>query len=314
MRSPTPERIRRAPPKRSRMDSSEGTSPAAAHDQEKSGKESKAVSDSNDVDLGVLLASLPQESLLPLLTSLIQAQPSLKQLVLSLMPRPTLEHALNALNQAAAKLKHAYPYSNSSPPVASTSFGFGGGGPRLSSSMSSTSSSHSHPQSQMGGSMRDSYVLSRIRPHLSEFMSTVMSYLPFFILSQPTPSTGQSLAAHREKVHPNETFRYLSHLTSTILSLQPLSQQSLAKDLFPRILQEWFAWVDRIDEYVNKEGGMFSSVVVEGWDQDLESLSNRATSGNGFERIREVRDKWRSKAGWLVRHMPQQLMMEEEEL
>ncbi|KAF9270142.1 hypothetical protein L218DRAFT_982778 [Marasmius fiardii PR-910] len=290
-RSPTPERPKRAAPKRAR------TSPSADSITkfEKSPKDSKSRTDgaNEDVDVGMLLASLPPQSLLPILTSLVDQQPSLKPVVLSLIPRPTLETAVQALEASAKKLREAYPYSNQTtfPPSSSAvGFGFGFG------------SGFNHPPNQQPGGMRDSYILSRLRPHITEFVNATTSYLPYFSLS--SSSSGSSIqqshsAFHRDKTLPAETFRFLYNLTSHIISQPSLTQSSLVPHLLQRLSSEWIAWVDRVDVIVNQEGGMFGRETVEIWERGLEELATRADTKICGEVFRNVREQWIAKVGWL---------------
>ncbi|KAK2461984.1 hypothetical protein APHAL10511_006447 [Amanita phalloides] len=302
-RSPTPERPKRSAPKRLRL---AHTNSPSKGDQD--GKGSKA-SDSDDIDVGVLLASLPSQSLLPLLNALLKAQPSLKSTILPLIPRPTLETAIQALAQLAKKLRDAYPYSNAAPlsQTTSTNFGFG----RHSVSLNQSNLQHTN------SGMRDSYVLSRLRPHISEFTSACFSYLPYFSYvstsvisasqsasnSQPQQSHTTTLQIlHKDKSHPTETFIFLSALTNHVMTQPPLTQTLLMPTLFPRLLEEWNAWVDRVDEVVNRQGGMFGRDMVESWERELDVYAER----KGFEgasMMRSVRDKWVQRVGWLVGRM-----------
>ncbi|KAL0578731.1 hypothetical protein V5O48_003287 [Marasmius crinis-equi] len=270
-RSPTPERPKRAAPKRARVSPSADSIPKF----DKSAKEAKCRNDSTgeDVDVGMLLASLPPQSLLPILTSLIEQQPSLKPVVLSLIPRPTLESAIQALEASAKKLRDAYPYSNNAPfaqtnPSIGFGFGFGGG----------FNNPPAH-QAQQAGGMRDSYILSRLRPHISEFVNATTSYLPYFSLlsTQTGTSVQQSHSSlHRDKTQPTETFTFLYTLTSQIVSQPNLTQTSLVPHLLQRLSDEWTAWVDRVDVIVNQQGGMFGRETVESWERGLDELATRA--------------------------------------
>ncbi|KAG0708785.1 hypothetical protein DFH29DRAFT_993659 [Suillus ampliporus] len=313
-RSPTPERLKRAAPKRAKVTS-------AVHlKDDKGGKENSSVSSDNDVDVGLLLASLPQQSLLPLLNSMINAQPSLKSLILPLIPRPTLDTAIQALEQSARKLREAYPYSNPSSftPGASstTSFGFGSGATSYRTPLGGLPSGFTRfgQQSQAGpsdGGMRESYILSRLRPAIHEFVSACMSYVPYFSYASPSlplhvdsGASPQSLSAalqlqHKDRSHPSETFLFLSALSSHILSQPSLAQSSLAPLLLPRLIQEWRAWIDRIDEVVNQQGGMFGVDTVRSWEKGLDEFAE-AKGPEGWQDMRKVRDQWVAKVGWLV--------------
>ena len=276
-------------------------------------------------------ASLPPQSLLPLLNALVSHQPSLKPLVLSLIPRPSLETAIQALAQCAKKLRDAYPYSNSTHNALPTSLGFGFGSSFNSrqSSLGSSPIGFGRPSptpqpsgfstpsgSDSNGGMREEYIVSRLRPHINEFVSACLAYLPYFsYLPAPTShpiSLSQSvtpnapLPQHKERPHPTETFQFLSALTTHVLQQPPLAQASLAPALLPRLLAEWRAWIDRVDEIVNKEGGMFGGETVRTWERDLDTFAE--AKGHGLEAFKEVRDRWVGKVGWLVGRMLQPMM------
>lgn len=261
------------------------------------------------------VASLPPQSLLPLLTSLLNAQPALKSIILPLIPRPTLETAIQALAQSAKKLRDAYPYSNIS--------AFSQSGPSTSFGVGRTSNQPTFPNPHHGnGGMRDSYIVSRLRPHISEFVSACMSYLPYFSHIPVSPTTGashsnsssQSHSAtlqvlHKDKFHPSETFIFLSAVTNHLLSQPVLTQSSLAPLLLPRLSEEWIAWVDRVDEVVNRQGGMFGSETVRSWERGLdEFVDNKGPEAAAV--LRAVRDRWVTKVGWLVGRIVQHPMDE----
>jgi hypothetical protein len=79
----------------------------------------------------------------------------------------------------------------------------------------------------------------------------------------------------------------------------------MAQLLLPRLVGEWHSWVDNIDTIVNKEGRMFGSETVRGWERVLDELAGtRAVEISTA--MRPVRDKWVAKVGWLLgRHAPQ---------
>jgi hypothetical protein len=56
------------------------------------------------------LALLPQTSLLPILSSLLQLHPSLKPDLLKLIPTPSISTALDSLRAAESKVKEAVPF------------------------------------------------------------------------------------------------------------------------------------------------------------------------------------------------------------
>lgn len=173
--------------------------------------------------------------------------------------------------------------------------------------------------------MRDSYILSRLRPFITEFVAVCFSYLPYFT-SVPAPASSfqsssthqhqhseshsttlQSL--HKDKSPPSETFIFLSAVTNHIYSQPLLTQASLAPLLAPRLTEEWKNWIGKVDEVVNRQGGMFGSETVRTWERTLDDLAD----GKGLEAanmMRGIRDLWISKVGWLTGRTAHQRMDE----
>ncbi|KAG8957367.1 hypothetical protein FRC00_004076 [Tulasnella sp. 408] len=275
----------------------------------------------DDVDVGSLLASLPSSSHLPLLTALINERPELKQVVLSLIPRPTLDTAVQAINAGAKKLRDAYPYSVPAPTwPGSLGFGFG----------SSTAS-----QPAPSNPMRDSYVRTRLRQPVKEFSKLLLSYMSYFSSTPaeqppstpgPSNSAGSVQPSQRQPavpLHPTETFTFLQNVTSHVLRMPPLTIAELTRPadnvVFPRLVAEWSAWVTQIDRDVNHMGKMHRDEVVKGWERGLDELveveeqmlrslqqhqqsSNGEGSSNGNVSIgmRGIRDRWVQQVGWMI--------------
>ena len=151
--------------------------------------------------------------------------------------------------------------------------------------------------------MREEYVLSRLRPHITDFVTTVFSYMPYFSYeSEQTSSEGSSAGKERMEIHPSETFGYLSAVTTHFLNQPPLCQSSLAPLLIPRLLQEWRAWVDRVDAFL-KQGNMIRSSLAENWAETLDGYSEVKITGVDTEvemGLRDIRDRWVTVAGWLI--------------
>ncbi|EED79364.1 hypothetical kinase [Postia placenta Mad-698-R] len=64
------------------------------------------------------------------------------------------------------------------------------------------------------------------------------------------------------------------------------------------ILHRWKAWVDRVDQVVNLEGGMFGSETVRTWESGLDDYAQAKWEGS--EVMRQMRDHWVAKVGWLA--------------
>ncbi|CED85063.1 hypothetical protein [Phaffia rhodozyma] len=137
------------PLKKSRVNAADEEEPKSTQTKQRGSETNTA----EDVDLGVLLALLPPASLLPILTSLIQQNPSLKSNVLALLPSPSLPTALEALRIAEQNVMSSIP------------FGW----------------------SKAGGNVSEIYVLGRVKGSVGEVATLIRSHLPFFT-TQPTPS------------------------------------------------------------------------------------------------------------------------------
>jgi hypothetical protein len=254
------------------------------------------------------VASLPPNALLPILNSLISSHPEIKRVVIPLIPRPTLDTAVQAIAASAKKLRDAYPYSNTSASSTTTTFGFGSlQRPSLFADMGSRSSTSVTPTQ----GMRDDYILSRLAPHISVFVTTCMTYVPYFSLDAVAPGQeGHTVTStHIEakgKAHPNETFQVLMVITNHFISQPPLARRSLSEQLLSRLVKEWMAWIDRLDVVVNQEAGMFGQETVRNWERVLDEYSQ--SGGPGLEVFRSIRDRWISTVGWLV---GRQLMMQQ---
>lgn len=258
-------------------------------------------SEMEDVDVGVLLASVPQSSLLPLLNALINDNPSLKPKVISLMPRPSIGAVTSALTAAYQKVQGAYPYSTSGgstfggsgfvssfQPTPAGSFGFGLG-------FGSVSSSHTTGSQQP----RDSYARARLRQPLADFITTVLSYLPYFSLT-PATSASSASASSKQQPHAGETFTFLHQAAHYALQLLPLfggptPPPSNLVDLINRLHTELAAWSQAVGDHVNKNGGMFGSEMVQAWSRGLDELAQ--LGGEQWERLR---NDWVQHSGWLI--------------
>lgn len=127
-------------------------------------------------------------------------------------------------------------------------------------------------------------------------------------MSQRQSHAAALQSQHKDRSHPTETFLFLSSLTSHILSQPPLTQSALVPQILPRLTEEWKAWVDRVDQVVNLEGGMFGSETVRTWESGLDDYAQAKWEGS--EVMRQMRDHWVAKVGWLVGRQPVQPMEE----
>lgn len=70
--------------------------------------------------------------------------------------------------------------------------------------------------------------------------------------------------------------------------------------LFPKVSQEWNAWIDRLDVEVNQNGGMFSGEAVKEWERSLDELVKEGPVPGQTGNMQPIRDKWIEKVGWMV--------------
>ncbi|KZP01023.1 hypothetical protein CALVIDRAFT_595149 [Calocera viscosa TUFC12733] len=216
------------------------------------------------------------------------------------MPRPSITSVTAALNAAYQKVQAAYPYSSTAPtfggfafgtpfqPTPVGSFGFGQG-----FGSASSSSAAGSPQP------RDSFARARLRQPLADFITTVLSYLPYFSLT-PATSASSASASSKQQPHAGETFTYLHQAVQYALQLLPLFAAPTPPptnlvDLINRLHTELAAWSRAVDEHVNRKGGMFGSDMVQIWSRGLDELAQL-----GGEQWGRLRDDWVQHSGWLI--------------
>lgn len=171
--------------------------------------------------------------------------------------------------------------------------------------------------------MRVEYILSRLQPHINDYVATSTAYFPYFscisISAQNStfpPAAGQSnakpqvRALHRDKFYPTETFLFLHAVTSHILEQPSLAQAELQKLLLPRLSEEWSTWVTRLDEQINGQSRIVGSETLKTWDRGLTGLIERQSSEIS-SMVKVVREKWVEKVGWLWLPTPAQQAMDE---
>ena len=56
--------------------------------------------------------------------------------------------------------------------------------------------------------------------------------------------------------------------------------------------------MNKLDEVVNRQAGMFGGEAVKSWERTLDEFAE--AKGNGLEVFRQILDTWVSKVGWLV--------------
>lgn len=158
----------------------------------------------------------------------------------------------------------------------------------------------------------------------------------------PTPVslTNQPPQQRKERPQPDETFSVLATLTNSLISLSTPAFTALAQqsDLVERLMTEWRAWLNFVDEYVNRQGEIFGQDQARSWISALDSWAegSQASLGTGFgggfgwaahasgwgsrptgfgqpaqaarenplPGMKEIRDQWVTKVGFMVGRKP----------
>ncbi|KAG8787576.1 hypothetical protein FRC15_008932 [Serendipita sp. 397] len=329
-RSPSPEKRVIAPARSRKLPLKKIRADPDASIQEKRDGGNGVESDTDVANARVLLANLPLTSYPDMVQALLEKEPSLTKLLISVIPRPTADAAREAIVAATKKLRDAIPYSAASSaaasvPVTTTARSPYSSGGRNSPSMIGNVRNHGGNQSaapdistapsalgltagnalgalsfsssaiglDLGfgsgtpslqpnnatSGQRDAYVMSRLRPAVQEFLSTVHAYLPYYSLIPPPVTLAnlqqKNTASSPQRPHPDETFTVLASLTNALVSLPAnvivaINEQSTLPE---RIIKEWSAWLDHLDEAVNKNGEMFSGEQARSWINSLDTFA-----------------------------------------
>ncbi|ORY53999.1 hypothetical protein BCR35DRAFT_310506 [Leucosporidium creatinivorum] len=252
----------------------------------------------NEQDLGKALANLSKPSLLTLLHSLLTAQPSLKPLITSLLPPPTLRSTLTSLQTLERSVLAALP---------------------------------------SGAQLREEYIWGRVRVPLEEYVAEAKIWLSAFINPTTPPGVGAG-GGEDDLHHPSTTFAFLHELTSSLRRLEvalppsrPNSPNALTSHLLPLTLNSWHIFLTRLSTSVNQEGRIISAGMLRGWFERLEELCvaspgvgagvgvGERAEGPARKQCEGVRERMRKEVGWLVglrgsgRESAQGMMEEEEE-
>ena len=240
-------------------------------------------------DLGRLLASFDKQALLSLLLDLAK-QDGMADRIYTLLPTPSVDHAVSALQAYEARIRTALPTSTSV-------------------------------------TVRDQYVWSRVRTVLSELVSELACLVPLFSIlprrddaEPPHPSTtfaflqgATSCMLRIARMLPPDpvSFKHVraSSLLKTYqqsLSSAPDVRDLLAHTIFPMLLREWQAWLDAIDVAVNEHARMFGQEAILAWERGMASLGSSTSPSHGSteQAMRAVMDDaaahMQSSIGWLA--------------
>lgn len=216
---------------------------------------------------------------------------------------------MSILDKAAKKLFDSYPYS--------TNAGSAFGSHRSSSLSASFSQRFGQPHTAASSGNSEAYIRNRLQGPVGEFVSTCMTYLPYFSYMPATSSlqdssSSQAVASHlpaSQQRDPMDTEHVLAALTRHVLSQPAITQSMLMPLLLPRLQQEWQAWANAVDQRFNGELKVIGEKTIKGWFHDLDSICG----GRGDEAgrvMKGIRDKLIQDVGWAVRPSTQERMDE----
>ncbi|WRT64271.1 uncharacterized protein IL334_001202 [Kwoniella shivajii] len=256
------------PAKRTRLGSSEAAQPST-----------------NDIDIGIILATLPASAHLPILLQLLRTHPSLSETVLSQIPQPEVRTCINEIDASFDAIHKA----------AGGSLGLRG-----------------------GSAVSESRRWERVRSEVEVFCRTASTYIRYFTSSSKSPIDTQSIFTFLE---PLTT--HLQTVLRLVPSAAASSNPVL--DLAKLVLSVWTLWLSNLLTEVNQQGGMYPHSTVSHWAETLDRLTasvigtvtahdshwsssttNPSSIVNAFfeESFRQalipVRHRFLNEVGWLI--------------
>jgi len=255
----------------------------------------------NELDVGKALASLSKSDLLSVLTSLLTNQPSLKPMVLGLLPPPSLEAFAANLHTYERKVLDALP---------------------------------------TGTGLRDEYVWSRVRTPLEEYVAEARLALGHFCSYQSTSQAGGDDLQHPTTIFTflstlTQSIRKLEILlpwaplpfgsmsTSTATQAPSINNPSTLNprdplmSFLPALFNQWHLLITRLSNVVNQNGSILSAEMLRNWFKTLDSLVNMASevpsaygvsvnykdkdsNSVGRKASETIRDRFVKELGWLI--------------
>ena len=241
-------------------------------------------------DLGRLLASFEKPALLSILLDIAKDDEHMAESIYTLLPTPSVEHAISTLHSFDARVRAALPASTAG--------------------------------------VRDQYVWSRVRGILVELVSELAWFIPLFSMtprvSQTEPLHPSTTFAFLHAatacmlrivrvLPPDPVASYRRAHASTLLKTYqqsvapaPDTRDTMAHAVFPMLLREWQAWLDALDAAVNQQARMFGQDAILTWERGLALLGTQTASRGASEHaMRAAMDdavaQLRTSIGWLTR-------------
>ncbi|TXT04313.1 hypothetical protein VHUM_04200 [Vanrija humicola] len=189
-------------------------------------------------DVGLLLASMPPTSHLPILLELLQENPALAPRVLRSMPTPPLSNVLETLERIVSKIGKA--------------------------------AGSWEPQSGYVATRR----WNRAGEHVQAWTKSASTYLKFFTTSNSTSTPTEPQTIYH-LLHALTT-TIVQILAIVPAGPPPNAKEFL--DLANSVLSAWSDWVSALSDEVNQRGGMFPQSTVQNWADGIAALAAETLS------------------------------------
>jgi Cut8, nuclear proteasome tether protein len=231
--------------------------------------------------------SLGKQELLQVFGKLLDHQPSLRPLVLSFLPPPSLETFATTLAELEKRTVDSVP---------------------------------------RGVNLREEYIWGRVRGQLEEYVSESRHFLGVFCptlasaegggVAQHPSDTFSFLFTLSSSIRRIESLLPRPALVSNAHQFRLNPNDPLSSHLLPLVINQWHVFATRLSVAVNKEGRILSADTVRGWFRQLQHLSEsaprsqtldasimqqRGGSDSVARRAMEgVRERFAKEIGWTV--------------
>ncbi|WWC66505.1 uncharacterized protein I206_100407 [Kwoniella pini CBS 10737] len=189
----------------------------------------------DEVDVGILLATLPPSAYLPILLQLLQTHPSLSDTVLTQIPQPDVKNCIKEIQSGYEAVQRA----------AGGSFGIRGG-------------------SRLSEARR----WDRVRSDVELFCRTASTYIRYFTSNNKSPIATEAIFTFLQPLTVS-----LSMLLQLVPANAEARNPVL--ELAKLVLSAWTMWLDSLSNEVNQRGGMYPHSIVANWADTLDRMTRR---------------------------------------
>jgi hypothetical protein len=212
---------------------------------------------------------------------LIERQPSIKPVILSLLPQPSLETFASALSELEKRTIDSIP---------------------------------------RGTNLREEYVWGRVRGTLEEYIAECRHYLGVFCPTPTTAEGSESrhpsetfafLFTLSSSIRRVETLLPRPAFIANAHQFRMNPNDPLSSHLIPLVMNQWHIFATKLSHAVNRQGRILSADTVRGWFRQLEQLSEptppqanmgfvRCGDGLAQRSMEGVKDRFVREIGWTV--------------